>query len=357
MVSLRFLGMASCAALVVLAACGGESGSGDPADRTDDLEGDPSHPGTSSTLGAEAGTGDDAALAVDGTTDGAAVDTDAGSDGGTSLCTGSAADPAAAATVGTYIDKLPSNKPAGTARAQIIDAIIRSCDVFAPPAAKNPGWQRQYCWAHLVSAIHKESSYNATVAVKDAYSMRAIGAAKANDPTVGLLQIRFSSTVHDYVSLGRLDSLSCVGCTFPASVTSHQAESGSSSYWAVTGPTQNMALMQSAACNVGLGAWYYYVYATANGKPSAATQLGAYCSGQGTAANLVTGLLSHLKGPDGGKGVIANMTGVNALQGSDATAYGYVTGIKTLFDGMIPAPAGTHPFFVKLSPSASQYCR
>ena len=32
-------------------------------------------------------------------------------------------------------------------------------------------------------------------------------------------------------------------------------------------------------------------------------------------------------------------------------------GSKGEIDGMIPAPAGTHPFFVKLSPSASQYCR
>jgi hypothetical protein len=323
---------------------GSNSGTGDP-DRA-----------STSTLGSEAGSpgGEDGDFEPGAPNAGPGA-TVAG-DGGAGLCVGAAADPSAAATVSGFIDKLPSSKPTGAARAEIVDAIIKSCQMFGPPST-NAGWQRQHCWAHLVSAIHKESSYNATVAVKDAYATRTIGTAKANDPTVGLLQIRFSSTVHDYVSRGPLESLSCVGCTFPASVISHANDAGSSSYWGVTGPTQNLALMQSAACNIGLGAWYYYVYATANGKASAATQLGAYCSGQGTAANLVTGLLSHLLGPDRGKGVIPDMNGVNALKSKDATAYGYVNGIKTLFDTMIAPAGGVHPFFVPLAPRASQYCR
>jgi hypothetical protein len=115
--------------------------------------------------------------------------------------------------------------------------------------------------------------------------------------------------------------------------------------------------MQNRACNVALGAWYYYLNATANGKPSAPTLLSAYCSGQGTSGNLVTGLLSHLKGPQSGKGVVADMNGVKALQSTDSTAYQYVTTIKTWFDAMIGPVSGTHPFFIKLAPNSTQYCR
>jgi hypothetical protein len=353
MLSVRWVGGLGCVTLLALAACGSDGESGEAGGVEDPSSGS----GTSTTLGAAAGSNGDASAAADApvAADGAADG--GGEDAGAGPCVGAAADPAAATTVGAFLDKLPSNKPTGALRSQIIDAVIASCHVFGPPASSNPGWQRQHCWAHLVSAIQKESSYSATVSVKDAYATRAIGNAKANDPTVGLLQIRFSSTVHDYVALGRPDSLACVGCTFPAAVTAHQAEPGSSSFWAVTGPTQNLALMQSAACNVGLGAWYYYVYATANGKPTATTQLDAYCAGGGTGANLVTGLLSHLEGPDGGRGILGSMAALNARQGSDPGGYAYVTGIKTLFDTMIPAAGGTHPFFVGLAPSASQYCR
>jgi hypothetical protein len=118
-----------------------------------------------------------------------------------------------------------------------------------------------------------------------------------------------------------------------------------------------MSVMQNAACNVGLGAWYYYLNATGNGNPSAATYLAGYCSGKGTAANLVTGLRSHLEGPSGGKGVIADMNGVNALQATDSGAYQYVTNIKTWFDSMIGPVSGTHPFFVRLAPNVPEYCR
>jgi hypothetical protein len=174
---------------------------------------------------------------------------------------------------------------------------------------------------------------------------------------VGLLQIRFSSTVHDFVAQGATAALSCVGCTFPAGLATHKDEPGDSAFWAVSGPTQNLATMKDLACNIGLGAWYYYANATSNGKPSAATYLDAYCAGQGTAGNLITGLLSHFEGPDGGNGVVPNMAGVNALQGTNAGAYQYVTELKTQFDSMVGPVSGTHPFFIKLVPSASQYCR
>jgi hypothetical protein len=97
--------------------------------------------------------------------------------------------------------------------------------------------------------------------------------------------------------------------------------------------------------------------ATANGKPTAPTYLAAYCGGGGTAGNLITGLLSHLQGVEAGKGVIANMAGVNALQNTNAGAYQYITQIKTQFDLMVGPVTGTHPFFIKLVPSSTQYCR
>lgn len=330
------------------ASSGGSDNGGTP------LGADGTSSGSSGSTGSSGSSGSSGTSGSGGTSGSSGT---SGGDGGASGCSGSAADPAAATTVSGYMDKLPANAPAGAARAQIIDAIIKSCEVFGPPAAKDPGWDRKFCWAHLVAAINKESGYNAGVSVTDSYGTRNTAAGKANDPTVGLTQVRFSSTVHDFTARGTTDNLSCVGCTFPAGFAAHKSESGDSAFWAVSGPTQNLATMKDVACNVGLGAWYYYLNATANGKPSAPTYLDAYCKGQGTAGNLITGLLSHLQGPDGGKGVIANLAGVNALQGSNPGAYQYVTQIKTQFDSMVGPVSGTHPFFIKLSPNATQYCR
>jgi hypothetical protein len=343
-----------CLALTVSVGCIVACGAGDDEPGIADSDG-----GDPSTLGAEAGTGSGSGSSGEGGTPGKDAsspgDAEGGAlDAGPQGCIGSAEDPAAATTVSGFIDKLTGTKPTGTLRTQVIDAIIKSCHVFGPRSAT--GWKPEYCWAHLVSAISKESSYNATVAVVDAYAKRPIGAQTANDPVVGLLQVRFSSTVNGYVNLGNIAALSCVGCTFPASVTAHKGEAGSSPYWAVTGPTQNLALMQSAQCNVGLGAWYYYLHASGNGNPAKATYVEPYCKGQGTAGNLITGLRSHLEGSETGRGVIADQAALNALQGTNANAYSYVNAIKTSFDKMIPAPSGKHPFFITLAPNPSQYC-
>jgi hypothetical protein len=266
------------------------------------------------------------------------------------LCVGSADDPAAAATVGGFVDKV-GNPPSAPLRDQAVDAILRSCSAFAPPAASTPGWTREDCWAHLAAAIDVESSYDTTVAVTDAYATRGLGGGgQAADPTVGLLQVRFSSTVRDFARRGRLDSLACAGCTFPADFDAHLAESGDSSFWAVSGPWDHRAVMNDPACNIALGAWYYYLYATGNGAAQT-MHLDAYCTGQGVSANLVTGLLSHYLGPDNGRGIVSDM---GSLWGA---AYDYVAAIKSLFDTMIPPAGGTHPFFVQLSPHPSQYCR
>jgi len=340
-----FFTVGGCALLGLVAACSSSEEEAAPRDPPTTLGADASSGGSSGTSGGSSGTSGESS----GTS---------GSSGSTSGgCSGSAADPAAAATVSGYMDKLPSNAPSGPARAQIIDAIIKSCDVFGPKVATAPGWDRTYCWAHLVSAILKESGYNASASIKDDYGSRGTNAGKANDPTVGLLQIRFSSTVRDYVALGPAASLSCVGCTLPAGLAAHKNEEGDSGFWAVSGPTQNMSTMTDVACNVGLGAWYYYSNATSNGKQNEVTYLDAYCGGGGTAANVITGLRSHLAGPDGGKGVIANQGALNALQGSDNGAYQYITEIKSNFDKMVGSVSGTHPFFLKLSPSAKQYCQ
>jgi hypothetical protein len=276
-----------------------------------------------------------------------------------SACSGATADPTGAATVSAYLDTLPYGNPTGTERSQVIDAILKSCYEFGPPPT-DTGWQPQYCWAHLVAAIEKESSYGASEDVLDSYGMRAVtvnGASEtANDPTIGLLQIRFSSTVHDFAGQGPLDRLACVGCTFPSTFASHKSESGDSDFWAVSGPTQNLALMESVACNVGMGAWYYYTYATGNGDPAQVTYLSKYCSGQGKAANLITGLRSHLEGPAAANGVVADLTALGALQTSDNNAYKYVTSIKGWFDTMVGAVSGTHPFFIPLAPQTVQYC-
>lgn len=265
-----------------------------------------------------------------------------------------ASDPAAAATVATYLDKIGSEGPTGTLRTQVIDAVIRACDVFAPPAGKDAGWQRTYCWAHLASEILKESTYNPTSSVTDSYATRAIGSQTANDPTVGLLQIRFSSVVHDFVAQGPTDRLAFVGCTFPASVTSHASEAGDSSFWAVTGPSANRSLVESVSCNVGIGAWYVYMNATGNGKSTGTTYLSNYCAGQGTKANLVTGLSSFLEGPTAAYGALGSMSQV---QSSDGGSYAYINAIKTSFDAMIGPVGGTHPFFLPLVPTTSSYCR
>jgi hypothetical protein len=309
--------------------------------------------GATGTGGNAVGTG-----GATGTGGSATGSTDAG---GGSACSGSDADPTAATTIGSYLDTLPYKDPTGTERAQIIDAIIRSCYEFGPPST-DTGWQPQYCWAHLVAAIEKESSYNQTENVLDSYGMRTVtasgGSETADDPTIGLLQIRFSSTVHDFEGQGPQDRLSCIGCTFPSTFASHKSESGDSDFWAVTGPTQNLTLMESVPCNVGMGAWYYYTYATGNGNPSKVTYLSQYCAGQGTAANLITGLRSHLEGPASAYGVVANVTALNALMTSDSNAYNYVSTIMGWFDKMlmITSVDDTSPFFITLAPNTVQYC-
>lgn len=275
--------------------------------------------------------------------------------GGGSGCGGRDADPAAAATLDGYIGKLQNAPKDAAFRGEVVDAILRSCAAFGP--SKNSAFTREHCWALLAASISKESSYKPEVSVKDGYGTRAIGSQKANDPVVGLLQIRFSSTVHEMVAIGNRERLACVGCAIPDAIVAHASEGGSTPYWAVTGPSENMALMQNVACNVGMGSWFYFVHATGNGNAAKVTYPDAYCKGEGTAGNAITGLLSHLMGSEGGRGVVADQAALEALRGKNAGGYGYVTEIKTLFESMVGPPAAASPFFAALSPDTTMYCR
>ncbi|MDB4945037.1 MAG: hypothetical protein JWP97_4571 [Labilithrix sp.] len=339
------------AALVSFASITGCSGADQEGASSDETTAPPS----SSLLGADASA---SASGSGNENDSESATAPKGDDGDQAApgCTGTALDPAAVATVSSYFDKLPYGAPTGAARSAITEAILRSCAAFGP-SIKEPGFEPRFCWAHLVSAIEKESSFNVNASVSDSYGTRNTAAGRANDPTVGLTQIRFSSTVRDMVVKGNTEALSCAGCVLPSSVTSHASDVGDSAYWAVTGPAQNMSLMKSPACNVGLGAWYYYYNATSNGKASAPTYLATYCGGGGTPGNLITGLLSHLEGPENGKGVIGSTGALGALKSSNGGGYDYVSQIKTWFDGMVGPISGTHPFFMTLAPNASQYCR
>ncbi len=276
-------------------------------------------------------------------------------DGGVLTCGGSAADPAAAATVDGYIGKLSNGPPAGALRASVVDAILRSCEMFGTPTA-TAGWKPNYCWAQLAASIGTESGYMQNVAVKDSYATRQVSGMTANDPTVGLLQIRFSSTVHEMATLGAVNRLACIGCPLPASVLA--AASNDQVYWAVTGPTANMSVMTNVACNVGMGAWYYYENATGNGRASKVTYTNEYCAGGGTGADIITGLMSHLLGDEGGKGVqVANDAQLLALKTSNAGAYGYVNTIKGNVDKMLGPVSGTHPFYMLMAPNPPAYCK
>jgi len=185
-----------------------------------------------------------------------------------------------------------------------------------------------------------ESSYNPSASNLDDYGRRSLSAGgTANDPVVGLLQIRFSSTVQDYNYYGPLDKMAAIGCSWPAELSGHATDE---TFWATSGGTTYLAFMQDVACNIGLATWYYFVNATGNGG-STATYAYQYCQGQGTAGTLVIGLLSHLQGPGFARPADASNT--------------YVTGIKgrftSLLGGTLPSP---DPFTQSLSPEPSKYC-
>lgn len=268
------------------------------------------------------------------------------------VCTSAAAEAGAAQTIEGFLDGLPYGTPTGEAKREVVEAILRTCRVFSPTALA----QRD-CWALLASAILKESSYDAEATVTDAYAKRTVEGRTAEDPTVGLLQIRFSATVHDVARFAPPDALACVGCALPEEIRNHVEEPGDSTFWAVTGPTAHRGVMTSRACNVAMGAWYYFTNATGNGDPAKPAYAEQVCGGEATGANLVTGLRSHLRGPDGANGVVADEAALDALRTTDPDSFEYVGEIRTRFDAMVGARAGAHPFFTALAPERARYCR
>jgi hypothetical protein len=225
--------------------------------------------------------------------------------------------------------------PLGTTRDRLVNSIVGSCAAFGPPL---PNWTL-YCEAIIASAIVSESTYNPTSVVNDAYATMS----GHNDPTVSLLQIRLSSTVHDYNYLGPLPKIAAIGCTWPAALTS--LATSDPTWFTLGGTATYLAFMQDPACNVPLATWYYFMNATGNGGASAANVVyaSAYCAGQGIAGNVVIGLLSHLLGP-------------TLPRPPDATN-AYPAGIKYRFMNLLGGLPTPDPFMVTLSPMVRQYCK
>jgi hypothetical protein len=228
-------------------------------------------------------------------------------------------------------------------RTLLVDSIVGACSAFAP---RLPNWQ-EYCEAILTSEIVSESSYEpgtptpgppSTTSVNyDAYGTMN----GDNDPTVGLLQVRFSSTVQSYNSSGSIPTIEAIGCSWPAAFAT-----ASSGFWTSEGGTVTyLTFMENPACNIPLAAWYIFQNATGNGGATA-VYTAQYCAGQGVAGNVVDGLLSYLEGPGFPRGT------------PDAEASNsYPAGIKTRFiqlvGGSLPSP---DPFEVSLSPETCVYC-
>ncbi len=289
-----------------------------------------------STTG-DGGSGGDAALA-----DGASAD-------GTSS-NGDAAQPAPDAstmeamnTISGWMDAcLPYGNPTGTFRTAVLQAIVDACDAFGPPEGTNPGWKKQYCWAHMMGAILSESSYQVDTIAEP-----------GQDPTVGLTQIRFSSVVCGLYTGGPRAVLEAMGCTFPADLADHASEACySSTFWQTTGgDAAHTAFMETVPCNVGMGTWAYYLFATAGGDSATTQYQDAICAGKGQSADLATGLCSYLEGPSHTFADITSMSDV------PAGATGYVTKIKGLMDCALGTVSGTHPLFISLTPNPPQYCK
>jgi hypothetical protein len=228
---------------------------------------------------------------------------------------------------------ITKNFPLGPTRDRLVNSIVGSCAAFAP---KLPNWIL-YCEAVVASAIVSESTYNPDEVVNDGTSMAAGG----NDPTVGLIQVRFSSTVHDYNSNGPITTITNIGCAWPTATFAAL----SATAWTNSG-SQYISFMEDPACNVPLATWYYFYNATGNGGPTTASvvYIAQYCQGMGIAGDMVIGLLSHLDGPAG------------FPRPADATNP-YPAGIKYRFTNLLGALPSPDPFAVSLSPSVAQYCR
>ena len=251
---------------------------------------------------------------------------------------------------------IKKNFPAGAAFDRLACSIAMSCAEFAP---METDWLRK-CEAVVTSAIVAESSYNPDSVVTDSYATRALTGATANDPTVGLLQVRFSSTMHDYNYNGPMAKMAAIGCTWPPEL---QTQADTTNFWATEGGTTYLSFMQDVACNIASAAWYYFYNATGNGG-SSAVWIANYCKGQGIAGTMVTGLLSHLEGGSYPRPADPNNPypwGIECCScgnPSGCTCTG-CTGRFAAFMGIgttssRPSP---DPFLEMLSPEPTKYCK
>jgi hypothetical protein len=281
--------------------------------------GTPSSGGTSSATGGTPSTGGTSS-ATGGTP----------STGGTSSATGGTpstggagtggtitVDPTVGAAINACIDKLPygGRDMSADKRAPIVSAIVSTCAEFAPPGAQ---WQT-HCQMFLVAAINAESSYDTRAGTQGA----------GTDPSVGLLQIRFSSVVRDFADYGPVAAMARIGCDF-GTVTSSDS-------YATKG-----AMMLDVNCNIAIGAWYYFIFASGNGG-SNVVWVDQYCAGRGVAGNLHIGMASFLMGGDAAH---------SSLSGADF----YYNEIKSWFDPCVTY-TGTHPFELSIQPDTDKYCR
>jgi Stigma-specific protein, Stig1 len=253
-------------------------------------------------------------------------------------------------------NNINNNFPMGSARDTLACSIVMSCVEFAPAA---PNWLRK-CEAVITSAMVAESSYNPNSVVVDGYATRTVDNVTANDPTIGLLQIRFSSTVHDYNYYGRMEKMASIGCNWPAALTS---QADTATWWATQGGTTYLSFMQGVPCNIALATWYYLYNATGNGGQNA-VWIFNYCDGQGIGGNMVVGLLSHLMGGNFPRPPDANNAypwGIECCAGgspNDTPCTG-CTGRVAAFLGIGTGNARPNPdpFLEVLSPEPSKYCR
>ena len=251
---------------------------------------------------------------------------------------------------------IKKNFPTGAAFDRLACSIAMSCAEFAP---METDWLRK-CEAVVTSAIVAESSYNPDSVVTDSYATRALTGATANDPTVGLLQVRFSSTMHDYNYNGPMAKMAAIGCTWPPEL---QTQADTTNFWATEGGTTYLSFMQDVACNIASAAWYYFYNATGNGG-SSAVWIANYCKGQVIAGTMVTGLLSHLEGGSYPRPADPNNPypwGIECCScgnPSGCTCTG-CTGRFAAFMGIgttssRPSP---DPFLEMLSPEPTKYCK
>jgi hypothetical protein len=251
---------------------------------------------------------------------------------------------------------IKKNFPAGAAFDRLACSIAMSCAEFAP---METDWLRK-CEAVITSAIVAESSYNPISVVTDSYATRAVTGGTANDPTVGLLQVRFSSTMHDYNYNGPMAKMAAIGCSWPPEL---QTQTDATLFWATEGGTTYLSFMQDVACNIASAAWYYFYNATGNGGPNV-VWIADYCKGKGIAGNMVAGLLSHLEGGSYPRPADPNNPypwGIECCScgnPSGCTCTGCTGRFAAFMEiGTADARPSPDPFLETLTPEPTKYCK